>query len=159
MRVAIVNRWSRRVGPANVKPMVYRNEEQALRLRVQELERENESLSDEVQKLARQLDTEQAEHRREQQRKARDGCALCGGTLHPVALFAGHDWRVPLPMHISTMRYQMPAGGFSHAACLQARACASCGFIHQFLEFTDTATPEVASSSLPSPRPTEKDVA
>jgi len=65
----------------------------------------------------------------------RSSCVLCGGSLLPVAVFAGRDTLNPVPIHISTMRFGSPRGGFTHTAPYRSMACASCGFIHSFIDF------------------------
>ncbi len=103
-------------------------------LYIAELERENRRLKEaigESEERARELTDAKHEIRR---RASRAGCALCGGTLLPVAVFAGHDISSPLPLSISTIRFGNPSGGFTHSAPIHSRACASCGYIHNFID-------------------------
>ena len=125
--------------------MPYRDDREALELRVRELERENERLRDELDaEQARRMALTQATHERRHS-EARAGCVLCGGTLLPVAVFAGHDIQQPLPLNISTLRFGRPAGGFTHSAPIHSMACASCGFIHSFISM-DTPGAGIESS-------------
>jgi hypothetical protein len=117
-----------------VSGMAYRDDRQALAMQLAELERENERLRDALEHSeARARELADAKH--EQRRAAsRDGCSLCGGTLLPVAVFAGHDIRSPLPLSISTIRFGRPTGGFTHSAPVRSLVCASCGYIHNFID-------------------------
>jgi len=59
---------------------------------------------------------------------------LPGWAALPVAVVAGHDVRNPLPLKMSTMRFISPEGGFTASAPIRSYACASCGFIHNFID-------------------------
>jgi hypothetical protein len=113
----------------------YRDDRDALALQVRELERENEA-------LRLELDAERERHQRTiderdggRQSAARRACVACGGSLHAVAVFSGHDARNPTPLRISTMRFGSPGGGFTASAPYRTLACASCGLIHGFIDF------------------------
>ncbi len=69
---------------------------------------------------------------------------MCGGSLLPVAVFAGrHD--APVPLQVSTARFGDPGGGFTRSAPIKALACASCGFIHNFIDI-EKADPALVST-------------
>lgn len=115
--------------------MGYRDEREALELQVSDLERQNEELR---QQLSEQRDTNRVA-RTEDRNRRRDSalreCTVCGGALLPVAVFAGHNDRAPVPLRMSTMRFVNPHGsGFTSAAPILAKACSSCGFIHHFID-------------------------
>jgi hypothetical protein len=114
--------------------MGYRDDRDAMALQLRELERENARLREALDSAeARAKDVQEARH--EQRRSgAHKACVMCGGTLLPVAIFAGHDTRAPLPLSMSTLRFTSPEGGFTHAAPVHSSACASCGFIHNFID-------------------------
>jgi hypothetical protein len=116
--------------------MAYRDDRQALGLLVASLERENANLRQKLDDAGvryQRLSDEQHEERRE---GARAGCTLCGGTLLPVAIVAGHDVRNPLPLKMSTLRFGSPDGGFTASAPVRSLACTSCGYIHNFIDMT-----------------------
>lgn len=118
--------------------MSYRDDQQALLLEVGELRRENDRLRSELDRADerwRDLVHEQAEDRRKTLRMA---CVMCGSNLLPVAIVAGHDVRNPLPLKMSTMRFGSPAGGFTASAPVRSYACASCGYIHNFIDMDAT---------------------
>lgn len=112
----------------------YRDDRQALALQVAALERENEELKAELGDAQDRYRKARDERHEERKRGTRDTCALCGGTLLPVAVFAGHDAGAPLPLHMSTIRFGAPAGGFTHAAPVRAYACTSCGHLEHFID-------------------------
>lgn len=117
-----------------MKRVSYRDEQQALMLQVAALERENERLREEIgaaDDRYRRSVQEQAEQRR---KGLRYQCLMCGGNLLPVAIVAGHDPRNPLPLKMSTLRFGDPTGGFTASAPVHSYACASCGFIHNFVD-------------------------
>ena len=119
--------------------MSYRDDRQALALELAELERENKALRAELEgadERYRKLSAEKHEERRKSAQA--HGCALCGGSLLPVAVIAGHDVRHPLPLKMSTMRFTSPDGGFTASAPIRSFACASCGFIHNFIDMERT---------------------
>jgi hypothetical protein len=134
--------------------MAYRDDREALRLQVMELERENESLREELRNAAerhRRLRLEQYAARQSGSRRA---CMTCGGVLLPVAVFAGHDNRAPLPLSMSTLRFGLATGGFTHSAPVHSMACSSCGLIHSFVDIeqserSDDAEPQADSTSAP----------
>lgn len=114
--------------------MGYRDDRDAMALQLRELERENARLRDQLdgaELRAKEAQEDRHEHRRS---GAHRSCVMCGGTLLPVAIFAGHDTRAPLPLSMSTLRFGSPDGGFTHAAPVRSSACASCGFIHNFID-------------------------
>ena len=113
--------------------MGYRDDRDAMAMQLAELERENARLREALD-TAEGRAREAQEHRHERRRSgAHKACVMCGGTLLPVAIFAGHDTRQPLPLSMSTLRFTSPAGGFTHAAPVHSLACSSCGFIHNFI--------------------------
>jgi hypothetical protein len=114
----------------------YRDDRQALALELQALEHENQRLREELGALTRRFRDLVRERHDLRRSSARESCALCGGTLLPVAIFAGHDISQPLPLNLSTLRFSAKSGGFTHSAALQAYACTSCGFIHSFIDMT-----------------------
>jgi hypothetical protein len=89
------------------------------------------------------------------------GCALCGGSLLPVAVFAGQNHRSPLPLNVSTLRFGDPSGGFTGSAPIKSKVCSSCGFIHQFIDInapdamqvTDAAAQPSSAEPEPEPEP------
>lgn len=112
---------------------MYRDELQALSLQIADLERENEELKalvDELKEEGRRLRAADREHRRAGARKS---CLACGGSMLPVAMFAGRE-RTPVPLAISTLRFGDPSGGFSRSTTIKSMVCSSCGFIHNFID-------------------------
>ena len=130
--------------------MSYRDDRQALALEIAELERENQRLRDQLVDAERRYTESVEEGHKERARGTRDACVMCGGSLLPVAVFAGHDIGAPLPLSLSTLRFGSPSGGFTHAAPIRSMACASCGYIHNFI---DMSVDEVG----PKPQPPEDD--
>lgn len=125
--------------------MAYRDDRQALHLQVAELERENADLKKEVLELradARKDREQEHEHRRS---TAMYGCAVCSGSLLPVAVFAGRDHRSPIPLRMSTLRFGDPGGGFSRSAPLKSMVCSSCGFIHTFIDIESSEGSKVTA--------------
>ncbi len=114
--------------------MVYRDDRQALALQVAELERENTRLCKELEVIKKRLRKASTDGHEQRRTGTRDACALCGGTLLPVAIFAGHDVRAPLPLKMSTLRFTNPEGGFTHSAPIRSLVCASCGYIQNFID-------------------------
>jgi hypothetical protein len=112
----------------------YRDDRQALALQVAALERENDDLKAQLDDAQDRYRKARAATHEERKRGTRDTCGLCGGTLLPVAVFAGHDAGAPLPLHMSTIRFGAPAGGFTHAAPVRAYACTSCGHLEHFID-------------------------
>jgi hypothetical protein len=117
--------------------MVYRDDRQALVLQLNELERENQQLKADLERFEERLSRLLAERQEIRHARARQACALCRGTLLPVAIFAGHDTRAPLPLSMSTLRFTSPQGGFTHSAPVRSFVCASCGYIHNFIDITE----------------------
>jgi hypothetical protein len=115
--------------------VVYRDDRQALSLQVAELERENAELREKVETLQ-----EDAKRQRDEDREVRHrtsverGCVMCGGSLLPVALFAGRNLRSPIPISLSTLRFGAPEGGFTRSAPVKAKVCSSCGYVHAFID-------------------------
>lgn len=115
--------------------MAYRDDRQALSLQIAELERENERLREEVDTLRDHAKRQRDEDREVRKRESTErGCVACGGALLPVALFAGRNLRSPNPISISTLRFGDPEGGFTRSAPVKARVCASCGYVHCFID-------------------------
>lgn len=115
--------------------VVYRDDRQALSLQVAELERENAELREQVESLQGDARRQRDEERETRHRAgAERGCAMCGGSLLPVALFAGRDLRAPIPIALSTLRFGAPDGGFTRSAPVKAKVCSSCGYIHTFID-------------------------
>ena len=118
--------------------MAYRDDRQALELALNELQRENEDLREQLRQAGdryRKMLREAHEGRKE---GSRTSCIMCGGSLLPVAVFAGHDIAAPMPLQMSTLRFGSPNGGFTHAAPVRSMACASCGYLHTFIEMDDS---------------------
>lgn len=120
--------------------MSYRDELQALTLQVADLERENGDLKAEVDELKESERRSRAADRELRRAGALRCCAVCGGSVLPVAVFAGRD-RSPIPLALSTVRFGDPNGGFTRSAPIKSMVCSSCGFIHNFI---DIQAPEAA---------------
>lgn len=123
--------------------MAYRDDRQALELALNDLQRENEDLREQLRTASdryRKMLREAHEGRKE---ASRTSCIMCGGSLLPVAVFAGHDIAAPMPLQMSTLRFGSPNGGFTHAAPVRSMACASCGYLHNFIQMDDSGQPEV----------------
>ncbi|MCA9634944.1 MAG: hypothetical protein KC420_02810 [Myxococcales bacterium] len=120
--------------------MSYRDDRQALALQLAELERENERLRSEIESFEERLSRVMNERQELQHARSRRSCVLCRGTLLPVAIFAGHDTRAPLPLSMSTLRFVSPQGGFTHSAPVRSFVCSTCGFIHNFVDITAPAS-------------------
>lgn len=115
--------------------MVYRDDRQALSLQVAELERENAQLREQVDTLQDDARRQRDEDREIRHRTGSErGCVVCGGSLLPVALFAGRDLRSPIPISLSTLRFGAPEGGFTRSAQVKAKVCSSCGYVHAFID-------------------------
>lgn len=114
--------------------MSYRDDRAALELQLAELERENEALREELQQERAKARAARAEDRERRHMSVGRECTVCGGSLLPVAVFAGRNDRSPLPLRMSTLRFVNPSGGFTRAAPILAKACTSCGFIHHFID-------------------------
>lgn len=115
--------------------MAYRDDRQALSLQIAELERENETLRRELDDLRDEAKRQRDEDREVRRRAGSEaGCVVCGGSLLPVALFAGNKLRNPMPLSLSTLRFGDPDGGFTRAAAVKAKVCASCGYVHCFID-------------------------
>jgi hypothetical protein len=136
--------------------VVYRDDRAALSIAVAELERENEELKQEVRQLQKEAERARAQAHEDRKEGAQRGCLLCGGSLLPVAIFAGEDRR-PIPLSISTLRFGSPDGGFTRSASLKAKVCSSCGFIHHFIDIAPGAdiTRELRIGPEPEPDPQE----
>jgi hypothetical protein len=115
--------------------VAYRDDRQALSLQLAELERENTRLREELD-LLRESAKRQRDEDREERRRTGSGaaCVVCGGSLLPVALFAGNNLRSPIPLSTSTMRFGDPDGGFTRSAPVKAKVCSSCGYVHCFID-------------------------
>lgn len=118
--------------------MAYRDDRQALSLQVAALEQENERLREQVDQLEGETKRLRDEDRAERLKTGtgRD-CVMCGGSLLPVALFAGRNLRAPIPIVTSTLRFGDPEGGFTRSAPVKAKVCSSCGFIHCFIDIAE----------------------
>ena len=117
--------------------MAYRDDREALHLQLNALESENGQLKKDLGELHERYE-ELVKNGHELRRiHSRTSCTMCGGSLLPVALFAGRDPRRPVPLQISTLRYRSPDGGFTHTGTLHSLACASCGSLHNFLAFDE----------------------
>jgi hypothetical protein len=114
--------------------VAYRDDRQALSLQIAELEHENKRLRNEVREADERYDRLTDQQHAERRVGTRSACVLCGGTLLPVAVFAGHDVRSPLPLKLSTLRFCSDGGGFTHSASVRSLACASCGYIQNFID-------------------------
>ena len=114
--------------------MAYRDDRHALAHQVRELELENEELREQVETLKQQAKLHRAQDRARQKAGALKACAVCSGSLLPVAVFAGRDLGSPIPLSASTVRFGDPSGGFTRSAPVKSLVCASCGFIHSFID-------------------------
>jgi hypothetical protein len=134
--------------------MAYRDDRQALSLQVAALEQENEKLRDQVEQLEGETKRLREENRVERQKTGtgRD-CVMCGGSLLPVALFAGRNLRTPIPIVLSTLRFGDPDGGFTRSAPVKAKVCSSCGFIHCFIEIGEGEEQHPLSAEDEEPKP------
>ncbi len=121
--------------------MSYRDDRQALALELDALERENASLRAQLKDAQARYDTLKEAKHEERRGGTRSHCVMCGGSLLPVAVFAGHDVSSPLPLKMSTIRFGSPTGGFTAAAPIRSMACASCGFIHGFIDMDEKVAP------------------
>jgi hypothetical protein len=124
--------------------VAYRDDRHALELQLTELERQNEALREELDQERAKARAARAEDRERRHMSVGRECTVCGGSLLPVAVFAGRNDRSPLPLRMSTLRFLNPSGGFTHAAPILAKACTSCGFIHHFIDMRDQAGGEAA---------------
>lgn len=113
--------------------VAYRDDRQALSLQIAELERENEQLKSELEELRDRSRREREETRDQRRRDSRHDCAMCGGSLHAVAVFSG-TIRAPKQLHLSTSRFADPEGGFSRSTPIKAMVCSSCGFVHHYID-------------------------
>lgn len=120
--------------------MSYRDDRAALELQLAELERENEALREELHQERAKARAARAEDRERRHMSVGRECTVCGGSLLPVAVFAGRNDRSPLPLRMSTLRFVNPSGGFTRAAPILAKACTSCGFIHHFIDMRGQAS-------------------
>lgn len=117
--------------------MSYRDDRQALALELAALERENADLREQLKEAQARYDSLNDEQHEARRDGSRTHCVNCGGSLLPVAVFAGHDVSSPLPLKMSTIRFGSPAGGFTAAAPIRSMACSSCGFIHSFIDMDE----------------------
>lgn len=122
--------------------MAYRDDRHALGLQVSELERENAQLREEVTTLRDDIRREREETREQRRTHAGRACVSCGGSLLPVAMFAGWNTRDPLPLAVSTARFGDPGGGFTRSAQVKSLVCSSCGFIHNYIDLASVADEE-----------------
>ena len=118
--------------------MPYRDDRAALALAVADLERENADLKKQVKQLEKSAKARRAQDHEKRKESANRGCLLCGGSLLPVAIFAGSE-RKPTPLSMSTLRFGSPQGGFTRSAPVKAKVCSSCGFIHHFIDIAPGA--------------------
>ncbi len=118
--------------------MAYRDDREAMMLQIAALEDENHRLRRELEEAASRARGVADDARERRRSTAHKTCVMCGGsTLLPVAIFAGHDTRAPLPLHMSTLRFTSPTGGFTHSAPVHSLACSTCGFLHNFIDMSD----------------------
>jgi hypothetical protein len=139
--------------------VAYRDDRHALELQLIELERQNEALREELDQERAKARAARAEDRERRHMSVGRECTVCGGSLLPVAVFAGRNDRSPLPLRMSTLRFLNPSGGFTHAAPILAKACTSCGFIHHFIDMRDQVGGEAAwppPESNPQARPRDE---
>jgi hypothetical protein len=115
--------------------VAYRDDRDALHLQLDALEGENGRLKKDLDELQERYDELVQRGHEIRRSQSRASCTMCGGSLLPVALFAGRDSRRPVPLQISTLRYGSPEGGFTHTGALHSLACSSCGYLHNFLAF------------------------
>ncbi len=114
-----------------------------------QLERENEALREQVATLEEQARRAREADREQRRVGALKQCAVCGGSLLPVALFAGRD-RNPIPLSLSTSRFTDPEGGFTRSAPVKSMVCSACGFIHSFMDISAPGAAQVADNLAPS---------
>lgn len=117
-------------------------------MQVAELERENEELKEQIDDLRAEAKRQRDEARNVRQSGALKACVICGGSLLPVAVFAGRE-NNPVPLSLSTLRFGSPRGGFTHSAPIKALVCSSCGFIHSFIDIGATAGARVTADLQP----------
>jgi hypothetical protein len=132
--------------------VAYRDDRQALALQLADLERENQELREEVGRLQDAAKRQRVETEDEARRAAAQrGCVMCGGSLLPVALYAARDIRSPLPLSISTLRFGDPEGGFTRSAPIMAKVCATCGFIHTWIDIEGSIAVESEPIAIAEP--------
>ncbi len=133
--------------------MGYRDDRDATALQIAELERDNERLRERLSEaLARAQAVEDERHER-RRASSQEGCVMCGGALHPVAVFTGHSLQSPMRLHASTIRFAAKSGGFTHAAVVRSLACTSCGYIHSYIDMDGggaSSLPSGSSTAAPS---------
>ena len=118
-----------------MRHVAYRDDRQALELQLAELERENERLKKDLADAESRARQTRAQGRDAQKASvAMKGCPACGGSMLPAAVFTGTNDRNPIPLRFSTLRFSSPTGGFTDSAPVQAKVCASCGFIFHYIE-------------------------
>lgn len=118
------------------RDVAYRNDQQALLLEVDTLERENQRLRTALHESEERYQAMLSLQYEERRKAVRKTCVMCSGNLHPVAIVAGHDVRSPLPLKMSTLRFGSPAGGFTASAPVRSYACGTCGYIHNFIDMS-----------------------
>lgn len=118
--------------------MSYRDEQQALLIEVENLERENQRLRQSLEEAEERFKALLSHEYEERLKAVRKSCLMCSGNLLPVAIVAGHDVRNPLPLKMSTLRFGSPTGGFTASAPVRSYACGTCGYIHNFIEMQKT---------------------
>lgn len=139
--------------------MAYRDDRHALELQLAELERQNEALREELDQERAKARAARAQDRERRHTSVGRECTVCGGSLLPVAVFAGHNDRSPLPLRMSTLRFVNPSGGFTHSAPILGKACTSCGFIHHFIDMRGQALESQPAWPPPESVPPEDDEA
>jgi len=118
----------------------YRDEQQALLLEVQALQRDKARLEGELEHADSRFRGLLHEQAADRLKNLRMHCVMCSSNLLAVAIVAGHDVRNPLPLKMSTLRFGSPEGGFTASAPVRSYVCSSCGYIHSFIDM-DTGGP------------------
>lgn len=127
-----MTKTSSHVGPLRCS-MVYRSAPTAVDLEIQTQRAENARLRGQIEALVASRQEATAALARGHHQRATRHCLSCGGSILPVAMFAGHDAEKPVPLQVSTARFCKAGGGFRGSAVVQARACGRCGLLHTFL--------------------------
>jgi hypothetical protein len=133
--------------------MAYRDDLEAMKGEVDALHRENAALKRDLEAAAEKYKKFVEEALDLRRKGSRTECVRCGGSLQPIAVFAGHDIANPLPLQLSTLRFRAPTGGFTHSASVRHLACTTCGFIHSFMDMDAAEAGDAAASWPREPGP------
>jgi hypothetical protein len=124
-----------------MRAMSYRSHYSAIYVENTALRAENARLRHELKEGRAAMAEVRRDRDDAERRRVRATCLSCGGIILPVAVFAGHRLREPLPLRMSTARFLDPTGGYTEASLVHARACAACGLIHHFVAIDGGAAP------------------